>query len=448
MNTNDKHHRNTQLCRKIDRFILPLLIILYLFAFLDRSSIGNAKVAGMDTSLGLKSSEFNWGLSVFFVGYVMWQVPSNFLLKNWGASKLLPLITIIWAVITICLSFVKTGPQLILVRFLLGVAEAGLFPGILYYLTLWYTKTELALRISIFFGAATLASAFSGLFAASLVLLDSKLGLHGWQWIFIVEGSATVVIGIVSIFALPDGPGNAWFLTAEERKIGKARVETDTNSNPVTISDVVAVLTDWKTWFFSLVFFSGGIAFHSTALFLPSIVNGLGFSKLTSQLCSAPPYFLSFICLTLNGLHSDRTCERGYHAAFPLFCGAVGYLGLLVFQDIVLEYCAICFTVGLMIANIPITLSWASNNFTDSSRRAIALAFINCLGNVGGFIAGQIYQDSDRPRYVRGHTTCAILCLFGAVSAVLLRRTFQVLNQRQDRLAVSGKNHHLPRYIL
>lgn len=203
--------------RKMDMRLIPMLAILYLLSFLDRSNIGNAKIQGLQTDLNLTGTQYNLCATVFFFTYCLFEIPSNLLLKRFRPSIWLPSIMIAWGAVMTLMGLVKNYHGLLIARLFLGVAEAGLYPGVAYYLTMWYCTEELALRQGLFFSAASMAGAFSGLLAYAIAKMHGVGGLAGWQWIFILEGLLTVVVAVAAFFILHDFPDTASFLTVEEK---------------------------------------------------------------------------------------------------------------------------------------------------------------------------------------------------------------------------------------
>uniref|UniRef100_U9SJS6 Major facilitator superfamily (MFS) profile domain-containing protein n=1 Tax=Rhizophagus irregularis (strain DAOM 181602 / DAOM 197198 / MUCL 43194) TaxID=747089 RepID=U9SJS6_RHIID len=216
-----------KLVRKMDFRIMPLLILLYFLAFLDRVNIGNAKLTTMEKDLGLVGSEFNWCLSIFFIGYILFEVPSNIALIKTSAFLWIALIMFSWGVVVTLIAFVKNFAGLLAARFFVGACEAGLAPGAVYFLATWYKRSEINSRIAYLSIGNSFAGSFSGLLAFSLIKLEGKLNLKGWQWLFLVEGLITVVVAIASYFFISDYPEKSRWLTDKERKYATDRLKHD-----------------------------------------------------------------------------------------------------------------------------------------------------------------------------------------------------------------------------
>ncbi|KAL1965499.1 hypothetical protein VTN77DRAFT_5755 [Rasamsonia byssochlamydoides] len=276
----EKEESHRRLLRKIDLRVVPILSFLYLLCFLDRTNIGNAKLDNLQQDLHMSNSQYNAALSVFFVSYALFESVSNVLLKKLRPSVFIPGIMVIWGACMTCMGLVHNGAGLIAVRFFLGLAEAGLFPGVSYIMSCWYKRSELGVRVAIFFSAAALAGSFGGLLAAAIADMDGVGGKAGWAWIFILEGLATVVIGVIAFWIVPDFPEDAKFLTESERRqvIHRLAIDHQMSAEPekFKFSYFGQVLRDWKTYTACVIF--GGVngALYSFALFVPTIINEMG----------------------------------------------------------------------------------------------------------------------------------------------------------------------------
>ncbi|KAI1315903.1 hypothetical protein EDD11_000217 [Mortierella claussenii] len=427
-----------RLRRKIDLHLIPLISVLYLCSFLDRVNIGNAKVAGLATDIALTASEYNWALSIFFIGYVLFEIPSNILLKLMGPRKWITIVMVAWGSIMMAMAAVHNAPGLLAARFFLGLTESGLFPGSVYLISLWYTRSEQALRNGLFFSTATMAGAFGGVLAYGIAQMDGVQGLKGWQWIFILEGLPTVLLTIVVFFFLPDFPGTARFLNQEEKDMAVKRLVID--AGPATQTEFSwkqfrSVFTDWKVYMHMITYILNATPLYSLSLFFPSIVQGFNFNPLTTQAMTAPAYIIACLFTILCAFSSDRFRERGYHYAFPTFIGCLGYILLIVTKDAptVNRYVSLTVTASGVFSSVPPMLSWFTTNIGGHTKRGVATAAIISFGNIGGAIGGQIYRASDAAGgYVRGHTICA--CMMG-ISGVLILTMKYFLKRENTRRA-------------
>lgn len=247
------------LVRKLDLYLIPLIMALYLFSFLDRVNIGNARLYGLEEDLNLSSNQFQVAVSILFVTYLLFEVPSNLVLKLFTPRRWIAFIAVTWGLIATMTGLVQNYGGLIAVRLLLGVVEAGLFPGLNVYLTFFYSKHELALRVGYLFVSAAIAGALGGLLAYGIGHMDGLEGMSGWRWIMIIEGIPSVILGIITYFALPNDAQSAYFLTKEEKALMEVRRRREygntASSQEFNKQDMVRAFTDWKVWAFSVAQF-------------------------------------------------------------------------------------------------------------------------------------------------------------------------------------------------
>ncbi|KAG0347967.1 hypothetical protein BG004_006445 [Podila humilis] len=429
-----------KLRRKLDWHLIPLIAVLYLCSFLDRVNIGNAKVAGIINDIGLTASEYNWSLSIFFIGYVLFEVPSNMCLKKFGPRKWITIIMIAWGGIMMAMAGVTNAAGLLAARFFLGVAECGLFPGSVYLLSLWYTRGELALRNGLFFSTATMAGAFGGVLAYGIEKMDGTAGLEGWQWIFILEGLPTVLLTVVVWFFLPDFPQTAAFLDQEEKDLAVTRLKIDAgpaNQTEFSWKQFRMVFTDWKVYLHMLAYILNATPLYSLSLFIPSIVQGFKFDALTTQAMTAPAYIIACLFTIAFAFSSDHFRERGIHYAFPTFVGGIGYVLLIVTKEssTAARYISLTITASGVFASVPAMLSWFTTNIGGHTKRGVATAAIISFGNIGGAIGGQIYRADDAAGgYVRGHTICCVMMMASCVVIMAMKYMLIRENKRRDNL--------------
>ncbi|KAF9435583.1 hypothetical protein BGZ76_005957 [Entomortierella beljakovae] len=425
---------------KVDKRLIPLLSILYLCSFLDRSNIGNAKVASLEESLGLRPGVYNTALSIFFLGYVIGEIPANIALKKLGPRIWIPIVMIAWGSISICMAAVKDGTGLIVARFFLGLAESGYAPAPVFIISLWYRRCEHALRVSIFFSAATVAGAFGGLLAYAISQLHGDGGLEAWQWIFILEGVPTILCAIMAYFLLPDFPATSKFLTEEEKELTIKRLKID--AGPATSTEFswqqfYAVYKDWKVYFHMCIAFLHSCALMSLSLFVPSITLGFGFDRVTTQIMTTPIYAVACICTILLGFSSDRFQERGYHGAAALGISALGYILLIVTREAstAAKYISLILCTSGVYAFTPVMLSWPSSNIGGHTKRGVAIATIISFGQIGGAVAGGLYREDDAPHYVRGNAICAGLTTAATFLVLIFKACLRRENKRRDQLS-------------
>ncbi|KAB2111439.1 hypothetical protein AG0111_0g997 [Alternaria gaisen] len=401
-----------RLLRKLDIAILPLVSTMYLLSFLDRSNIGNARLAGLEQDLGMTGWDYATAVSVFFPFYIISEVPSNLAMKKFRPSIWIPSIMVAWGIVMTLMGLVHNFGGLLAARMALGLAEGGLFPGVAYYITLWYRRHECGSRIAIFFSAATAAGAFGGLLARGIMEMDGIAGLNGWAWIFILEGILTVIVAGISYKYLHDYPDTAKFLTEKEKTEVIRRLKDDSTalSNEFRTQFIKNAFTDWRILVHCLITFTNFLPLYSISIFLPTIIRGMGYTNETAQLLTVPPYFLACLGTVGIGFAADRLRIRGLFVIGLATIAIVGFIILLTVDTNGVKYFA-CFLVLLGIyPNVPQITSWNSNNVGGSVKRGVAIAMQIGTGNMGGAVSGFIFQARDAPHYHTGHGILLALC--------------------------------------
>ncbi|KAI8800996.1 major facilitator superfamily domain-containing protein [Cladochytrium replicatum] len=421
---------------KMDRNIIPWLTVMYFLSYLDRVNIGNARVlksnsAGvgeMEATLGLTGDQYNWCVSIFFIGYCVFEVPSNLLLKRLRPSRWLSRIMVTWGILATCMAAVNSYGSLLAVRLLLGIAEAGLFPGALFYLSFWYRKHEYARRMSWFYSAASGAGAFAALLATGISYMDGAGGVSGWRWVFILEGLPPVVIGVFVWFFLPDFPSNAKFLSEKERKIAVERLKaegTDADEIEFSKTQFIGAVTDIKVWLWMFNYLSMVVPVYSISFFLPTINRGLGFVAIQAQAMSAPPFIAACIASIVVGYTSDKFRDRSLHLIGGLIFASISFWCLAFVRNNAANYFLTIMATMSLYGSIPAILSWVSNNSQGSTYGATAMAMVVAFGNIGGVVGGQVYRTTDAPNYQMGHTINAALLIASAGFAIAQRLVIQ-----------------------
>ncbi|OSC99289.1 MFS general substrate transporter [Trametes coccinea BRFM310] len=419
--------------RKIDIRLLPMLTVMYLVASLDRSNIGNAKLEGLLTQLSLTGSQYNIALTMYFVSYSACTVPANLVLKKLRPSKWLPGITLAWGIIAACMGLVKTYPQLLGVRVCLGLAEAGLPPGVFYYLTMWYPRHMVQYRIGLFWGGATFAGAFSGLLAFAISFMSGKAGLLGWSWIFIIEGLITIVVAIVAFFVLVDFPHTATFLTPAERAYVVHRKKYDNSSvgeeEHFEMKHLWETLLDWKVIVSALINMAVITPVYGITLFLP-----FGFNTVISQLLSIPPYVVATAVVIGWSKWSDDVKMRSpFVLAGLVFC-LTGFAINAADVSIGAKYFGTFLVVIGGYAGFPGNMTWLGNNMVGHYRRGVAIGTLVMFANTGGAIACNIYRVGDAPRYLRGHLVEIGFVSMGLLLMPVLFLAYTRANAKRDQL--------------
>ncbi|TWU75896.1 hypothetical protein ED733_005900 [Metarhizium rileyi] len=400
-----------KLVRKLDVCLIPLIMGIYLFSFVDRVNLGNARLYGLEEDLGLSTSQFQVGISIFFVTYMLFEVPSNLVLKRFTPRRWIAFITVSWGLVATFMGLVTSYGSLLACRLLLGAVEAGLFPGLNIYLTFFYTKNELALRVGYLFVSAAIAGALGGLLAYGIGHMDGVAGLGGWRWILIIEGMPSVVLGVVTYLVLPNDAESAWFLDNGEKALMEMRRRREYGSTEggggIEKRDVLRAVTDWKAWAFYVAQFGVDTMLYGFSTFLPTIIQALGtWTTAQVQLLTIPCYFLGAAAYMGTALLSDRKQMRGVFCVIFGSISVIGYGVLLADVATSVHYFA-CFVVaGGLYVVVGLPLAWLPNNSPRYGKRATSTGLQLTFGNAAGVMSAFIYPKPDGPRYIRGHAVC------------------------------------------
>ncbi|HEY0569626.1 MAG TPA: MFS transporter [Xanthobacteraceae bacterium] len=378
---------------KVTRRLVPFLIICYFVAYLDRVNVGFAALT-MNQDLGLSQTAFGFGAGIFFIAYFIFEVPSNLLLERFGARKWIARIMLSWGILSGTMAFIPaiaraTGlgneNTFYLLRVLLGVAEAGFFPGIIFYLTLWFPAEYRARIVGYFMAAIPLSTVIGAPISGVLLYLHGGLGLAGWQWLFIVEAVPAIVLAGVVFFYLTDRPADAAWLAPDERKWLTERLELEQRQRQAVHDySVMQSLVNPRVLGLSLVYFGAVATNYGLSFFLPQIVKAFGLNTFITTLVSATPYVVGLVGMVWWGRRSDRVAERRFHTAFPLFIAAAGIAVSTALDDPLLKMISLCVAGFGIFANLPVfwTLPTA---FLSGAAAAAGIAVINSVGNLAGF---------------------------------------------------------------
>lgn len=380
------------LIRKLDLWIVPPVMLLYLLSFLDRVNIGNARLYGMEEDLGLTGDQYQIAVSILFVTYIASELPSNLVIKRFTPSRWICFITTGWGIVATLTGIVQNFAGLMVCRILLGALEGGLFPGLTIYLTMFYTKRELALRIGYLFVSAAIAGSLGGLLAYGIGFMDGIAGLRGWRWIIILEGIPTAILGIGVLFWLADTPDQAPYLSEEERELMDLRMRRQIghtkSSDYMHKEDVYAGLKDWKIYLFCIGQFGGDIILYGYSTFLPTIISGLGdWSAAQVQALTIPCYALGAISYLVVAYLSDRTQQRAMFVVGAALVCVVGYAILISPVSGNVKYFG-CFLAAMgfyIVVGIP--LAWLPSNNPRYGKRTVASGLQLTIGNSAGIPA-------------------------------------------------------------
>ncbi|KAI2633537.1 MFS general substrate transporter [Hypomontagnella submonticulosa] len=434
------------LLRKLDLRLLPAVGVLYLLSFLDRSNVGNARIEGLLTDLNITGNQYLTGLTLYFVGYVLFEIPCNIVLKRTTPRIWLPTLTIVWGVVATLMGIVHNLAGFLVSRFFLG-AESGLFPGVVFYFSMWYKRRERQYRISLFFSAASLAGAFGGILAYGIGRMRGIVWENGWRWIFILEGILTVLVAAAAYGFIHNYPDTSKFLSEDERKFIHQRLAADsdaTRDERFTWGAVVEALRDPNCWFYGLGFHTMSLPLYTLSLFLPTIIANLGYSAATAQLLTVPPYAFAFITTVTVAVLSERFGQRAIFIGGSAIFAAIGYSILLGNIDPVgrpgVSYVGVFFSAGGIYPATALVLSWPAINVSGQTKRAIANAMQISIGNLGAVLGTQLYRANDGPRFIVGHSVALGYLLANAVVVTILGIRLKKENERREAVAEEIKH--------
>lgn len=377
--------------KKVRWHILPYLFIIYFVAFLDRSSITYASIGGMDADLGLTATTYGFIAGIFFIGYFLFGIPGNMILEKVGAKRWIALILILWGLVTLLTGFVQSAVELTILRFLLGVFEAALFPGMTLIVTYWFVSKTRAAAIALFMIAPPLANSFGAPVATAIISnIHQFLNLSGWRWLFLIVGLPAVLLGIFTYWYLNDKPQDAKWLTSEERRwlIDALDKGNQGNSKEGEIAaPFKEAFLDRKIWIVTLMNFFYVMGLYGITFWLPQMIKSISSSSSTMTVgwLTAIPYLLGAVALVVNARSSDRTGERYCHTALGAIVGGFSLLASALIPNPYLAMVFICLAaIGLYAWSGPY---WAITTAIDPRIAAVGLGIVNAIGNLGGFVS-------------------------------------------------------------
>ncbi|PYH90257.1 MFS general substrate transporter [Aspergillus ellipticus CBS 707.79] len=441
-----------QVVRKFDRKLVPFLALLYLLSFLDRSNIGNAKIAGLADDLQLSSSQYEWLLTAFYITYILFEW-MTLMYRLVRPHVYIALCVFGWGLVASLQSLATSFGVLVFLRAALGITEAAFGPGVPFYLSLFYRREELAFRNGLFISAAPLASSFASSLAWVIVRLSSNGPIAPWRTLFLVEGFPSIIVAVIAWFVIPDSPGTAGFLEPRQRAIAQLRLDESKpdhkphhhnqqqkHQKPFNWKEVMKTLSDPKSYITAFMFFSCNVAFSSMPVFLPTIIQDMGYSALTSQALSAPPYLLAFLAVLLTSYLSDRTRTRSPYLILHALLSSTAYFLIALTGHfhasvpapvhIAIRYLCVYPAVTGFFSAITLIITWTMDNRPAKEGKGASVALMNVIGQCGPLLGTRLYPRSQGPWYVRGMAVCGAFMLGVAVLAAVLR----VLLRREMRM--------------
>ncbi|KAG2049772.1 MFS general substrate transporter [Suillus hirtellus] len=413
-----------RLLRKLDLRV-AFLVLVYIMNIMDRTNIAAARLRGFEEDLGMTGNQFNTLTSIFFVGYLFTQAPSNMILHHMKRPSLyLSGCMVTWAAITMCMSAVQTYHAALMLRFFIGFVEAAFFPGAIFLLSRWYKRNELGLRTAFLFCGTSISYAFGALIASGILAsLDGVLGFTAWRWLFFVEGALTVATAVCAIWILPDFPSTpSIWLSPDEQILAKQRMKEEVvtrieyEGKPEENSSGLAeALMDWRVWWLGVAL-NLIVASLSFSNFFPTLSATMGYSATTSLFLCAPPWILGTATSFVVARHSDVTGDRFWHISGPLLVGIAGFIIAISTMNTGMRYLSLFLMAQSSIA-YAVALTWVMNTFSQSqSKRAAAIALINTMASVGNATSSYFWPSSWGPSYVN---SCLICILTSVVSIAM-----------------------------
>ena len=406
------------------RRLIPVMAAIYVASFLDRVNISFAALT-MNHDLGFSEEVFGIGAGIFFLGYFFFEIPSNLMLEKFGARMWMCRIMVSWGLISMATAFVQGPTSFYVLRFLLGLAEAGLYPGMILYMTYWFPQATRARFIALFLAAVPAASVIGAPISGWLLGLEG--GLHGWQWMLLLEGIPSLLLGAAILWLLPDRPADAAWLSNEEKAILAARLAADqlNDAKLGAITGFWEMLADRRIWILIIPDFSIVIGLYGMGLWMPQMIKVLGFSNLETGFLVALPYIASMIAMVVLGLSSDRAGERVWHVAGAAFAGALGLLGAVLLHNPVLIIASFCLAASGIYGALAVfwTLPTA---ILRGMAAAGGLALLNSFANLGGFfgpyLMGWLKQTTGD--YIVGMSLLAAMLTFAGIATLVIGRVF------------------------
>ncbi|KZV90269.1 MFS general substrate transporter [Exidia glandulosa HHB12029] len=425
------------LVRKIDLRVLPILCLMYFCSFIDRGNIGNARLQGLPEDVlhgDPTGQQFDWVVSVFYFTYIIVQIPATVASKLYTPRLWLGCCTIAWGIASTLMATAFNLAGLLVCRLFIGIFEAGFGPTVPLYMSFFYTKEELGLRMAYWFGFAAVSGAFSGLIAYGIQQVHSSVA--NWKLLFIIEGIPTVIIGIVAMLFLADRPESAHMFSAQEKELAVARMKRGTSKEvegTLNASHIKLALLDWRIYVGGVIYFGMNVALASISAFLPTIIKTFGFSNADAQLLTVPPYAVAAIVLCSLSYVSDRLQSRGIVMACATFIGGIGYLILLtVHHNVGAQYFAVFLITAPTYTTIGLIIAWFAHNLGSETKRATGIPMFMAIGQCGSVLGSHIYPTTEGPRYTKGFGVSCAMQFAACISCIILTVHYRRENRRRD----------------
>ncbi|EXJ71206.1 uncharacterized protein A1O5_06200 [Cladophialophora psammophila CBS 110553] len=408
--------------RRMDLVVVPVMMVLLAFCYIDRSNMGLAAVAGMAAELDFKSYQYSISLLVFFPGYALFVIPSNYVLHRTSVRYWLTFLSITFGLFTLGMGLIRNYAGLVAMRVFLGICEAGVYPTVIVVVSSWYPRYYFGRRLALVVCGASLISSLSGILAYAFSRINTA-DYAGWRWIFILEGTITVLVAVGAFFVLDEYPEKSRLLSEEQRDVAVRLIAQDREEHgeeKLTVKLVIRTLGDWKIWIFGIMYMFCVATTYGMAYFMPLILNGqMGFTGALSQVLTTPPYFYSFFLAAGLSWMSDRIRMR---SPFVIFFSLNVIMGIVLTRwgpSTGSQYLGLFFTLGGALVNGPMIIVFGQNNAPTRTKRSLISGLQLTLGAVGGIIGSTVFRSQDAPSYTPG-VIVVLCCTVGIIGLSLL----------------------------
>ncbi|KAF1994422.1 MFS general substrate transporter [Amniculicola lignicola CBS 123094] len=439
-----------EVLKKLDRRLVGFMALLYCLSFLDRSNIGNARIAGLTDDLSLSSRQYEWLLWAFYITYIAFEW-MTLMYRMVPPHIYISICILSWGIIASLQSLATSFSYLLVCRALLGIGEAAFGPGVPFYLSFFFRRRELAFRTGLFISASPLSSSFAGALAWLITKVGQNSPFSPWRLLFLIEGFPSVLVAVWAWDFVPDGPGAIKWLSPRQRKVAVLRLRQEKEAEEedqirekhgptsekrgINFREVLQTFVDPKCYLTAFMFLSCNVAFSSMPVFLPTIIHDMGYSALTSQALSAPPYLFAFVVVLTTAYFSDRWQSRSFFIILHSILASLGYLTIAVSgyfrsSHTLIRYFALYPANAGFFSAITIIITWTINNQESDSKKGTGMAILNIIGQMGPLVGTSIFPKEDGPWYVRGMSICAGFMLLVGLLAVVLRVVLKAQNRR------------------
>ncbi|KAJ1569631.1 hypothetical protein HK405_013089 [Cladochytrium tenue] len=429
--------------RKVDWAVLPVLCGFYYFQAIDKGNVSQAKLGGIQTDTGTAGTLFNVAVSMFYVGYALVVVPLTLGYLRVNPRYLISFIGTAWGLCSMLMALANNAPGLIMARFFLGIFEAGILPVSLVITATWYPRKEHAIKTAIWFSCSSIGTVTAGLISYGIQLNLTSGFLHAWGYLLFIEGGATVLWGILALFITPDKPEKARFLNDDERLIVINRLEADRTQTKAAYNgaQLREAIFDPSTWLFALIYFCWQCGNTAFSIFSPQIISSLGFGNLQAQLYSAPYPALNWFLQIALSFTSDKFADRSIHLMICAFLACVGYISVIAYSNGMWASYGLLFLTSFNSGSLTLVLAWATANIVGTTKRIFASSMLGLVGAFSGIAGSYIYEDSDKPKYIVGHSANMTLMAVAVISVVALRFLLAYRNKKKDAEFGPVKTH-------